>query len=152
MKRMLLFLALLATCYFVHAQQSTHIDVLKSALQTPAIKKYLPRNSENRICLETIFTRGKLPGNHSFEIDGYEIVLLSKPEPDELSVCQAGLLAFTMGKRRAKVKLVIGQEIQLKFILNKVEGKWYTYWLYTKMFVPVGEEVEVQRTVDKFTY
>lgn len=152
MKNTLTLKLLLLCCLPVLAQKNSYLNVLKASLKAPGIKTYLPRNSENKICLETIFTNGKLPGNLVFELEGRELALLSDLQPEALSDCQASLEKFKMGRQRAKVKLTVGEGIQLKFVLRRIEEKWYTKWLYTKLFIPVGDEIEVQRTVEKYTY
>lgn len=146
---------LLSICFLVgqvFSQNNPYADVFKAALHSPGIKTYLPRNSQNQICLEAIFTNSKLPGNIHFLFEGREVAMLSEPQPEELSVCQAGLMKFKLGKRKAQIKLMIGEQIQLKFVLKKVDDRWYPHWLYTKSYVPIGNEIEVQRAVEKYSY
>ncbi|MCI4667778.1 MAG: hypothetical protein MRZ79_06420 [Bacteroidia bacterium] len=145
-------LLLFTSIHFAYCQDFDHKAVLMAALKTPGLKIHMPRNASNQICLETIYTNGQIPGNQYLEFERKEIGLLSDAQPEELSICQAILKKFRMSKKKAKVQLIIGTEIELKMVIQKVGENWYTKWLYTKKFIPVEGEVEVERTVERYSF
>ena len=96
--------------------------------------------------------RNDIPGIQFFVLESQEIELDSTPLPERIQSCEASLDKFRFSKKKAKLVLYFGADVKLSFRLKEFNGKWYTYWMMSKRYIEFGEEMRVERTVNRFTY